>query len=281
MITRKYEDNRLYKVAVLDLNNDVPNQGLRAIKKLLSNFNDNLSYTVYNVRGKNELPDTSYDIYISSGGPGDPHEGNGVWEVEYFSLLDQLLEINRETPRTKFMFFICHSFQLACIYFKIGEIVPRKSMSFGTFPAHKTPAGKDDILFEGLDDPFCIADFRRYQVIQPDFNYMKEKGFKILAVEKFRPYVDFERAVMAIRFTPEFVGVQFHPEADSEGMLIHFSHDNIQAEIIDVYGQDKYDSMIEDLQDTSKIEKTHRTILPGFINRAMQYLNQKQTVLID
>lgn len=259
----------------------MPNQGLRAIKKLLSCFNDCIEYTVYNVRVKNELPDTSYDVYISSGGPGDPHEGNGIWEVKYFELLNSLLAINRESPRSKFMFFICHSFQLACIYFKIGNVVPRKSMSFGTFPVHKTPAGREDILFEGLDDPFYIADFRRYQVIQPDFNFMKEKGFKILAIEKFRPHVELERAVMAIRFTPEFVGVQFHPEADSEGMLVHFTGDKIQSEIIDIYGQAKYDVMIEDLKDTDKIEKTHQTILPGFLSRAMQHLNKKQAVLID
>lgn len=273
--------NRKFSVAVLDMNNDVPNQGLRAIKKLLNEFSNELEYTVFNVRVDNILPDTSFDFYISSGGPGDPHDGNGIWEVKFFQLIDELWAINKEVPYSKFVFFICHSFQLACIHFKIGSIVQRKSMSFGTFPAHKTSAGKNDILFEGLDNPFYIADFRRFQVISPDYDYMKSMNFKILAIEKFRPHVDLERALMAIRFSPEFVGVQFHPEADSEGMLIHFQSDNIQAEVIVIYGQNKYDQMIEDLSDPIKIEKTHNTIIPGFLRRSMKHLATKKMALTD
>lgn len=270
-----------YRVAVLDMNNNVPNQGLRAIKKILTGFSEELDYTVFNVRGENEVPDTSFDFYISSGGPGDPHEGNGIWEVKFFRLIDDLWEINKKKPYSKFVFFICHSFQLACIHFKIGNVVQRKSMSFGTFPAHKTPAGKNDILFRGLANPFYIADFRRFQVISPDYEYMENRNFKILAIEKYRPHVDLERAIMAIRFSPEFVGVQFHPEADAEGMLIHFTSDNIQAEVIDVYGQDKYSQMIEDLSDLSKIEMTHRTIIPGFLRRSMEHLSGYKMALTD
>jgi homoserine O-succinyltransferase/O-acetyltransferase len=269
-----------YKVAVLDMNNNVPNQGLLAIKKLLSYFGQDLSYVVFDVRGKNEVPGLDFDIYISSGGPGNPHEGNGIWEVKFGKLLEAIWEENKKRPRSKFLFLICHSFQLACIHFGIGKVIPRRSMSFGTFPAHKTPAGKDDILLYGLEDPFYIADFRRFQVVSPDYQDMHKRGFKILAIEKFRPHIELERALMAIRFSNEIVGVQFHPEANAEGMLHHFTNDNVQEEIVDVYGRDRFNQMISDLEDLSKIEKTHRTILPGFIHRAMQYLSQEQTVLI-
>jgi GMP synthase-like glutamine amidotransferase len=269
-----------YRVAVLDLNNNVPNQGLSAIKKLLSYFGNKLEYTVFDVRGRNEMPGLDFDIYISSGGPGDPREGNGIWEVKFSNLLEGIWEENKRNPRSKFLFLICHSFQLACLHFGVGEVIPRKSESFGTFPVHKTPAGKDDILLYGLEDPFYVADFRRFQVVRPDYQDMNKRGFKILAIEKFRPHIELERALMAIRFSNEIIGVQFHPEANSQGMLYHFTTDNVQAEIIDVYGKSKLNQMLEDLEDLTKIEKTHRTILPGFIHRAMQYLSQERSVLI-
>ena len=46
------------------------------------------------VRVTNEVPDTSYDIYISSGGPGNPLEGNGIWELRFFHLIDRLWQHN-------------------------------------------------------------------------------------------------------------------------------------------------------------------------------------------
>jgi GMP synthase-like glutamine amidotransferase len=44
-------------------------------------------------------------------------------------------------------------------------------------------------------------------------------GVTILRLEKERPHVNLERAIMAIRFSKEVFGTQFHPEADGEGML--------------------------------------------------------------
>jgi imidazoleglycerol phosphate synthase glutamine amidotransferase subunit HisH len=41
-----------------------------------------------------------------------------------------------------------------------------------------------------------------------------KKGAKIISLEKIRDHVQYERAIMAVRFTDYFVGTQFHPEAD-------------------------------------------------------------------
>ena len=40
-------------------------------------------------------------------------------------------------------------------------------------------------------------------------------GAKILCIEKERPHVPYERAVMGIRFNEYMIGTQFHPEADA------------------------------------------------------------------
>ena len=46
-------------------------------------------------------------------------------------------------------------------------------------------------------------------------------GASILCIEKSRPHVPYERAIMAMRFNEYMIGTQFHPEADAAGMSIH------------------------------------------------------------
>ena len=260
------------RLAILDLYNGIPNQGMRCIREIVEGFGDQLDYAVFDVRAAHEIPDLSYDIYISSGGPGDPREGDGVWEVRWGEWFDAVREHNRTHDRKKFVFFICHSFQMAVHHLGLAEVTARRSLSFGTFPMHITPAGTDDPIFTNLEDPFTAADFRRFQVIQPDPARMADIGAKILAIEKERPHVDLERATMAIRWTPEIVGTQFHPEADADGMLEHFSRPDIKAEVIAEHGREKWLRLMADLTDRAKISHTHDSVIPGFLNRAINVL---------
>ncbi|MEL6867999.1 MAG: GMP synthase, partial [Bacteroidota bacterium] len=133
--------------------------------------------------------------------------------------------------------------------------------------------GEGEPIFANLPNPFYVADFRDYQVVQPNVQRMDELGAKLLLLEKFRPHVPLERAMMGIRFSAEFFGVQFHPEADPEGMLIHFSAAKRKKGIIDEHGEAKFDQMIADLNDPEKIPLTHRTILPTFLDHAIEVLH--------
>ncbi|MEM9820061.1 MAG: GMP synthase [Bacteroidota bacterium] len=261
------------KLAILDLYDGEPNQGMRAIKSIVETYKDHFDYTVFDVRGKAEVPDTSYDVYISSGGPGSPLDGDGIWNKQFFDLIDQLWAINQsgEGP-TKYAFFICHSFQMVCDHFDLARVLPRKSRAFGTFPAHMTPAGSVEPYFAALPNPFCVADFRLWQVVQPDHDAFEAMGAKILALEKIRPHVPLERAIMAIRFSRAFFGVQFHPEADPEGMRIHFGKAERKAEIIKKHGAEKFERMMSDLEDEKQIPLTFKTILPTFLDDAIQML---------
>jgi homoserine O-succinyltransferase/O-acetyltransferase len=255
---------KLLRVAILDLNNNVPNRGVSYLKRLVESYSESMTYEVFDVRFKNEIPDTSFDIYLSSGGPGSPFDFDGGWDKPYFALLDELWQLNN-TPSVsdpKFVFFICHSFQLACQHFKIGSVKERIRRSFGTFPCHLTPEGETELYFKGLPNPFWIADFRDWQVINADANYLNEQGFVITALEKERRHVNLPRAIMAVRFSEFFFGTQFHPEADAEG-------------------QERLSSMLEDLEDDQKIDLTHQTILPNFLNHAIAMLkNSLVEVLI-
>lgn len=262
------------KLAILDLYDGEPNQGMRSIKNIVSSYEAHLDeWKVYDVRQKAEVPDLSYDIYISSGGPGSPLDGDGVWNRKLFDFFDAVWEHNQQVgSRKKYLFFICHSFQMAMDHFDLARVLPRKSRAFGTFPAHKTQAGKSERYFEGLDDTFCVADFRMWQVVQPDYDRFIELGAKILLLEKERPHVPLERAIMAVRFSPEIFGTQFHPEADPQGMIIHFIQPENKKEIIEKHGKSKYDRMMDDLNDSKCIPLTFNTILPEFMDEAIEAL---------
>ena len=170
----------------------------------------------------------------------------------------------------KHVFFICHSFQLACRHFEIANVCKRNSTAFGTFPIHMTPEGRNEIVFEGMRDPFYAVDSRDYQVIEPNHNRLNELGAKILAIEKDRPHTDYERAIMAIRFNDYFIGTQFHPEADALGMTVHLHTKERKETVIKNYGEDKWKSMIEHLNDPDKILWTYSHIIPNFLNIAIE-----------
>lgn len=271
----------MVRVAVLDMNNNVPNLGLGNIVEIVKDFSDEVESQVFDVRHKGELPDTTWDIYISSGGPGDPLEGDGDWDKRYYALMDDLWQHNLSNPNKKYAFFICHSFQMMVHHLGVAEIVPRRSMSFGTFPVHKTEDGEQDKFFQNLPDPFHVADFRHWQVLNPNVARLEETGATILALEKIRPHVDLERAIMAIRFSDEFFGTQFHPEADPVGMLKRFRESDKYSHVVDNYGEQKYQRMIDDLHHPEKMGLTHDIVLPTFLRDSIQKVKKLTTVEIE
>ena len=267
-------------MAILDLYDGTRNLGMSNIQDIVNAFGHDLDYEVFDVRSKGELPDLSFDIFIFSGGPGDPREEDGEWFVPFHQLIDDIWNHNRFGEEgKKFCFFICHSFQMACAHFGVGEITKRREMSFGTFPVYKTEEGEKEWLFDSLAEPFWVADFRDYQVIQPDMGRMVEMGAKLLLIEKERKLPELERAMMAVRFSDEMIGTQFHPEADPQGMRAYFTEGERVIAIISEYGKDKLESMVRDLNHPDKIEKTHSTILPLFLHRAILGVRESSLVL--
>ena len=263
-----------FKLAILDMYNGEPNQGMRCIHGIVRQFESAYIWEVFDVRKKAEVPDLSFDIYISTGGPGSPHDGDGHWDKKYYQWLDSVWDWNNHnTEEKKHVLLICHSFQMGCKHFEIGEVTKRKSKSFGTFPVHMTDAGVDEPLFQGLPNPFFAADFRAFQVVSPNVERIQELDASILALEKIRPHIPLERAIMGVRFSDEIIGTQFHPEADVDGMLKHFKEPERKAHVLKEHGKEKYEEMIMHLNDQDKIGLTHRTIIPSFIKNALRQLN--------
>ena len=201
-------------IAILDLYDGSANVGMDCIMDILDDWSKKQSITiittVFDVRVKNALPDDTYDLYLSSGGPGSPIDTHTTaWDRAYCNWLDQMY------AQKKPVLLICHSFQIACRHFNIGKVGLRKSKQLGILPIHPTA---DHAIFEALPDPFFALESRMYQITEPNDEKIESMGASIIALEKIRPQLPYERALMAVAFSDRMIGVQFHPEAAKESL---------------------------------------------------------------
>ncbi len=268
---------RKVRVAILDLYEGQANQGMRCIRDLLAAFarahDLRLTIDEFEVRLGKNVPDLSYDIFISSGGPGSPLDSiNSPWEKAYFTWLGQIEAHNRRSvpAARKHVLFICHSFQLICRHYAIAEVASRRSTAFGVFPVHLLDCAIEEPVFAGLQDPFYAVDSRTFQVIQPNHARIADMGGHILAIEKERPHVPLERAIMAVRFSDTMIGTQFHPEADPTGMSMYLRRDDRKQIVIAEHGEEKWKSMIDHLEDPDKIRWTYSHVIPNFLSYALE-----------
>ena len=276
------------KIAILDMYNNFPGEGMRCIVKLINEFQAseelNIETTIFNVRAENHIPDLSHDIYISTGGPGSPLELGEIWEKPYFNFIDSLFKHNKSElvvsgeNTKKYLFLICHSFQLVARHLGIGNITKRKSTAFGVFPVNQIDKSIQEELFVGLPEPFYVVDSRDYQLVNPNYKKIKALGVNVLRMEKERPHVNLERAIMAIRFSKEVFGTQFHPEADGIGMSKYLSTEEKKAVVIKTHGLEKYNDMIDKLDDPDKILLTESVIIPSFLKKAAESILQAELV---
>lgn len=252
---------------------------MRCLREIINQWSEyhhlDVEWDEFDVRSQGRLPDLSYDIYLSSGGPGSPLESEGAaWDTAYFNWLESVEAWNADGARLhkKFVFFICHSFQLACRHYHIGTISKRRSTSFGVFPVHVLLEGQNDPVFAGLPDPFYVVDSRDWQVTEPGMEKLRMRGMDVLCVEKYREHVPLPQAVMSLRFNQYMMGTQFHPEADAVGMSIHLQTDEKKKSVIENFGEEKWRSMIAHLNDPDKIMWTYTHVLPNFLNGAAHQL---------
>ncbi|TDN37980.1 GMP synthase [Hymenobacter sp. UV11] len=266
------------RIAILDMYNNFPNEGMRCIRQLLrrAGQDNQVDFLIdtFDVRAKNEVPDLTYDIYISSGGPGSPLPTGEPWEPFYFDFLDAVFDFNAHNERKKYLLLICHSFQLISRHLGLGEVGKRKSTSFGVLPVHLTAAGQADPVFAQLPEPFFAVDSRDYQLVDLHSERLQELNIAVLCLEKERPHVPLSRAIMALRFSPEILGTQFHPEADGEGMLRYMLTEERKQQVITTYGEDKYHEMVRLLADPTTIELTESIIVPTFLRQAVAALRE-------
>lgn len=252
-------------IAVLDLYDGSANVGMDCIMDILQDWSSKqsieIAITVFDVRAKNELPGDRFDIYLSSGGPGSPIDTvTQPWDIAYCNWLDQMYALKKP------VLLICHSFQLACRHFNIGKVGLRKSKQLGILPIHPTAPHS---IFEALPDPFFALESRLYQITEPNDEKIASMGAKIIALEKIRPQLPYERALMGVAFSDTMIGVQFHPEATKERLHTYFNSETIKAAVMQDFSEDKWDQIILALEDATKIEHTCSRFIPNFLSQML------------
>ena len=80
--------------------------------------------------------------------------------------------------------------------------------------------------------------------------------------------------MMAIRFSNEIIGTQFHPEADPIGMKMYLLQKEKKKAIVDMHGEQKYLDMLNSLDDPTRIVLTQSVILPNFLQKAIGNLQE-------
>ena len=96
----------MLKIAVLDMNEGMKNEGMRCIREILERIQStqykDLSWQEFEVRKSIQIPSLDFDVYISSGGPGSPLESiNSDWENAYFNWLNTVNQWNNNPKNLK------------------------------------------------------------------------------------------------------------------------------------------------------------------------------------
>jgi len=254
-----------FQIAIIDMYDGTPNVGMACIGAILEDWsrknNITVSINTYNLREHCALPDMRYDIYISTGGPGSPLDSKGSnWDNLYTEWLEKALE------QKKWLLLICHSFQIACRHFNIGSISLRRKRQIGILPVH--PLIQDSI-FNGLNDPFYTLESRYYQITEPNDIQIEKMGAAIIALEKERPTIPLERAIMGVKFNEQMYGVQFHPEGAPQILNQYFNDPTTKQSIINEFGLEKWEGIMKQLEDDQEIEQTFSHFIPNFLNKAI------------
>ena len=253
-------------IAIIDMYDGTTNLGMDCIENILKDWsslnNIPIKYEIFALRNECRIPNHTFDIYLSSGGPGSPNDSEGEkWDQLYTSWLQEMLDLNKP------VLLICHSFQMACRHFNLGKVCLRKSKQLGVLPVHPLV---EDPIFNNLNDPFYALDSRVYQIIEPNDENIALLGAEIIALEKHRPHVPLERAIMAIKFSNKMYGVQFHPEGETNILLQFFMEDQMKNTIIEEFGIEKWEVIINKLNDPHKVTKTYENFIPNFLKRAIE-----------
>jgi homoserine O-succinyltransferase len=85
---------------------------------------------------------------------------------------------------------------------------------------------------------------------------------------------------MAIRFSDEMVGTQFHPEVDPISFLNHLKKQEVKDKVIVTKGKVRFRAMIEHLVDDDKILKTNEALIPDFLENSIRRVKESQQLSV-
>ncbi len=278
------------RVGIVDMNAGHANQAIRCLGVILDQFerrvvakNPSLRMTRVHVspRDKTEEPPHDCHLYLCSGGPGSPYDGDGEdWVDDFGDLLDHVVDENVRTMTDGVghgpgLFAVCYSFEMAVRHFELADLRPRASRKFGVMPIYTTGDGLAHPLFEAFGDRLFAFEHRNWEAVDLDESALARNGGVLLARES-RDGVSKGEALMGFDFAPGIEGVQFHPEADRPGVMAWVARPDQAAAFKEAYGITTYERMLKTLDDPMRLARTFALMIPGFLTRRFNLLAQRQ-----
>jgi GMP synthase-like glutamine amidotransferase len=263
------------RVCLIDMNNGVPNEAARCFRVITDGFtrrvraaNPALAVELLHVEPRNlgHVPPAGADLYLSTGGPGAPHDGyDAPWCTGYRRFLDSIADEHArhaDAPRSALV--ICHSFEIAVLHFGFAAMRRRPQAKFGVMPVYPTLAGRRSRLLGPFGDRFFAWEHRDWEAVDLDDAKLAELGGELWASES-RDGVSKGEGHLAFRFTPGIEGTQFHPEADKAGALAWILRPEEAKACIDAYGEVTYRRMLKSIEDPERLERTFELLIPGWL----------------
>ncbi len=258
------------------------NQAMRCFRQIVASFfdrvqraNPGLGCTLVEVSPR----DTSApiprdcDIYIGSGGPGSPYDGDSEgWFVDWNDFCSFLLsESRRDDAEKKALFGVCYSFELLVRYFAVADVSMRDSRKFGVMPIYTTTSGQRHPLLAPFRDRLFAFEHRNWEAVDLKEDRLHALGGALLAQES-RDGHSKGRALLGFDFGQGIEAVQFHPEADRAGVMSWVARPEQAAAFRATYGEMTYQAMLRTLDDPSRLASTYALVIPGFLARRFNVL---------
>jgi GMP synthase-like glutamine amidotransferase len=259
------------------MNNGHVNQAMRCFRGLVAEFfervqrrNPALACELVEISPRDtNLPiPTDCDLYLSSGGPGSPFDGDGEpWTFDYARFIDGVVEsVVRGGASQRALFAICYSFEVVVRHYHLAQIIPRTERKFGIMPVYTTLTGQRHPLLSAFGDRLFAFEHRNWEAVDLDERKLTSLGGTVLARES-RDGVSKGRALLGLDVAPGVEAVQFHPEADRAGVVNWISRPEQAAAFKATYGEFTYQAMMRTLDDPRRLARTYALVIPGWLSR--------------
>ncbi|APR77765.1 Hypothetical protein A7982_03112 [Minicystis rosea] len=273
---------RPLRICIVDMNNAHVNQAMRCLRGLVSNFFDEVrkhnpdlvcEKVEVSPRDTNDPVPLDCDLYLSTGGPGSPFDGDGQpWVADYGRFCEGVLDAAAKGGADqRALFAICYSFEMVVRHLDIARIAPRAERKFGVMPIYTTSEGQKHPLLSAFGDRLFAFEHRNWEAIDLNESRLNALGGKLLARES-RDGVSKGRAILALDAGPGIETVQFHPEADRPGVMNWVARPEQAAAFKATYGEETYQAMLRTLENPRRLARTYALVIPGWLNRRFNML---------
>ncbi|WP_437786198.1 hypothetical protein [Sorangium sp. So ce1097] len=253
------------------------NQAMRCLRGLAAAFfervqahNSGVPCEIVEVspRDTNAPIPTDCDLYLASGGPGSPFDGEGEpWMLDFGRFVDGVVESAiRGGADRRALFAICYSFELIVHHYRLADVVPRAERKFGVMPIYTTALGQHHPLLAPFGDRLFAFEHRNWEAVNLDERRLGSLGGQLLARES-RDGVSKGRAILGLDVAPGVEAVQFHPEADRAGVMNWVARPEQAAAFKAAYGEVTYQAMLRTLDDPRRLARTYALVIPGWLGR--------------